>query len=316
MWQSLSGPSGLEIVLDDGDEDASNDGDMLCPKSTEGAADAWCGFLRPPACDNLPIIVEQHFASPGTAIEELESFAMGLLTSRPQGPTIHEILSLVENIPRSLKREGAFLCGSSPRSSTRTLSATTQIPSTCRTLANFVARVCPPSFRFNTLLVREGTRDRPHRDLRNAPFPTLILALTPQVSGEGLWIIDRTGQVRIQHLGVWLRGSVLPIFPEPLIIDTRKVLHAGFTLRPLTRRVILVAFCNAHSSRLTPQVRSSLLELGFLAPSREEVAEALRPSLYEPRTFRQLTLKEALTEAPDQDVIVVRDDENRETEMR
>ena len=46
MWQSLSGPSGLEIVLDDGDEDASNDGDMLCPKSTEDAADAWCGFLR------------------------------------------------------------------------------------------------------------------------------------------------------------------------------------------------------------------------------------------------------------------------------
>ena len=40
MWQSLSGPSGLEIVLDDGDEDASNDGDMLCPKSTEDAADA------------------------------------------------------------------------------------------------------------------------------------------------------------------------------------------------------------------------------------------------------------------------------------
>ena len=28
--------------------------------------------------------------------------------SRPQGPTIHEILSLAENIPRNLKREGAF----------------------------------------------------------------------------------------------------------------------------------------------------------------------------------------------------------------
>ena len=152
-----------------------------------------------------------------------------------------------------------------------------------------------PDHKFTTSVLRRGAIEVPHRDTRNAPFPSLVQAFaTPNWDTDGLWVQDPVGTIPKQHLDQTVLGRVLSLM-MPFVFDARRLLHAGHVADPTRRheRFVLVAFCTLHVSTLSEVVRSRLFGLGFNVPSSTECHVALHgfiPGV--PPRLRQLSLPE------------------------
>ena len=69
-----------------------------------------------------------------------------------------------------------------------------------------------PAHRFTTFVLRRGAVETPHRDTRNAPFPSLVQAFsTPDWEKDGLWVQDPVGTVPKRHLNQTAMGRVQPL---------------------------------------------------------------------------------------------------------
>ena len=169
-----------------------------------------------------------------------------------------------------------------------------------------------PNHKYTTFVLRKGAIEVPHRDTRNAPFPSLVQAFTtPNWDTDGLWVQDPAGTIPKQHLDQTIMGRVQSL-RMPFVFDARRLLHAGHVGDPTRckERLVLVAFCTLHVSTLSDATRSRLFGLGFNVPSLAECHVALHGCI--PGTvprLRQLTLSEffalSVAESEQHDVIEV-----------
>ena len=286
-----------------------------------GSSDAWekepattCPApLSPPRC---PAPLWPHFGmTEDIRLEPVETEAIRVLQlDRP--PCQLDIQRMLDLMPRSLFKRGYngsryVVGGSSPRCRESLLTLSIDLP-----YFNFAVNkyICwaAPSHKYTTFVLRTGTVEEPHRDTRNAPFPSLVQAFkTPNWHKDGLWVQDPAGTVPKTHQEQPIMGRIQPL-RMPYIFDARRLLHAGHVEDPSKRheRLVLVAFCTIHVSTLSVATRSRLFGLGFNVPSAEECHLALHGSISGtfPR-LRQLTLAEffalSATEQDKHDVIEV-----------
>ena len=149
--------------------------------------------------------------------------------------------------------------GADPRGG-KLAAATLKYPSVAQVFTSFLRKACPQH-----LFTTRGCFGKPHRDRRNNEDHTLIVLLSEQVSGSGLWIESFGGTVPLDNNGELAFGKVVDI-SKPFRFDAKNILHAGFVEPGVgsSKRVILVAFCtNLLSKDLNPQ----LLNLGFDLPN-------------------------------------------------
>ena len=231
-----------------------------------------------------------------TRLQPVETLARRLLTLNI-APTKESILKCLELIPRSHLKQGPegsqyVVGGSNPRSRYEVVTHSKNMPCFNMLVCRFVRHLAP-QHKFTTYVVRIGAIDKPHRDVRNAPLPTLLIALkTPQPEKDGLWVQDVHGPVTKHHQGLELKGTVLSL-AEPLLFQPRSFLHAGHVhdMRQKHERVILVAFCTLHASVLHWETREQLQALGFPLPTQAELYRALHGSIPgDPPRLKQLTL--------------------------
>ena len=130
----------------------------------------------------------------------VESRAVAIL-ARTEAPTKEDILGLVDLLPRNAflrSSSGPYLVmGASPRSRDSLLNFSLDFPDVTRVFNRFM-RAVSPSSRFSTLSLRLGCASSPHRDSRNGPCQAVVIAVSPQALGDGLWVQDPIGLV-VKH---------------------------------------------------------------------------------------------------------------------
>ena len=251
----------------------------------------------------------------------VESRALAIL-ARTGAPTKVDILGLVDLLPRNVflrSSSGPYLVmGASPRSRDSLLNFSLDFPSATRVFNRFM-RAVSPSSRFCTLTLRLGCVSAPLRDSRNGPCKAVVIAVSPQTHGDGLWVQDPIGLVPKSYQGKEVWGTVHPI-SEAFQFDSRKLLHAGHCAPapPSSKgpRTILVGFCTLHVSSMPWLTKHRLLEMGFPLPNNREIQEAtFGGSPLAPPRLRQLCIRDFMTLPPEvsvsQDVIEVIDSPNR-----
>ena len=188
------------------------------------------------------------------------------------------------------------VAGANPRCRMNILTLSRNLPYFTQCVNRFLNRVAA-SHPYTNFVIRQGCVGTPHRDTRNAPFPTAILSLTKPSPGEGLWFQDILGRVYKTHNGVELAGTVVDL-KTVFYLNARKILHCGHVpnLQGASSRVILVAFTSIHVSTLHEWCLHELKTLNFPVPDDLTVHQALRGSVSgELGRLRQLTLKEAFS---------------------
>ena len=289
----------------------------VCQCSSSSRAlgrEASCPGPSPPPQHPAPLW--PHFGmTEDIRLEPVESEAIRVLKlDRP--PCQMDIERMLDLMPRALFKRGSngssyLVGGASPRCRESLLTLSIHLP-----YFNFAVNkyLCwaAPNHKYTTFVLRKGALEMPHRDTRNAPFPSLVQAFTtPNWETDGLWVQDPAGTIPKQHLDQTLMGRVQSL-RMPFTFDARRLLHAGHVGDPTRsqERLVLVAFCTLHVSTFSDALRSRLFGLGFNVPSITECHVALHGSI--PGTvprLRQLTLSEffALSEVESEqhDVIEV-----------
>ena len=146
-------------------------------------------------------------------------------------------------------------------------------------------------------VIRRGCFSKVHRDIQNGPTGAAVVALSEIMPNEGLWVQDRAGDVFKEHNGEQIAGTVRSLC-EPVIFDSRKLLHAGhMTQGSPASRVIVVAFSTLRASAMPWWVREQLLDLGFRLPSNFQIRSATHgcSTCGAPPRLKQLSLKEDLS---------------------
>ena len=235
-------------------------------------------------------------------------------------PTKQSLLNCLELIPRSHIKTGPegsqyVVGGCNPRSRYEKVTHSRTLPFFNMLVCRYLRHLAP-QHRFTTYVVRFGAIERPHRDVRNAPLPTLLVALkTPEPNKDGLWVQDVLhGCVIKDHHGSALKGTVLSI-EDPLLFQPRSFLHAGHVhdLTKKNERVVLVAFSTLHASVLHWEAQEKLQALGFPLPTQAELFRAVHGSIPgDPPRLKQLSMHDFLQskgpDMDDHDVVEVWDD--------
>ena len=248
-------------------------------------------------------------------LQPIEQEAMRVMKlDRP--PCQLDIEHMFDMIPRSMLKRGDrgstyVVGGASPRCRESLLTCSIDLPYFNFIVNKYIHWVAPAHL-FTTFVLRRGAVDKPHRDTRNAPFPSLVQAFrTPCWDNDGLWVQDFMGTVMKTHLNEPVLGRVQPL-RMPYIFDARRLLHAGHVHdeQRMLERFTLVAFCTLHTSTLSVAMQSRLYGLGFNVPTARECYLALHGCIPgSPPRLRQLSLHEFFqledSEAAPHDVIEV-----------
>ena len=115
---------------------------------------------------------------------------------REEPPKAHELLDLFLTMPLSYLRRRTdpetghsvkyLLAGASPRSTGDILSHCSECPY-FTLLVNKYLQTIAPYHRFSTYVIRSGCISRVHRDIRNGPYPSLVISLSQAGQGDGIW---------------------------------------------------------------------------------------------------------------------------------
>ena len=150
-----------------------------------------CLGLSPPPQHTAPLW--PHFGmTEDIRLEPVETEAIRVLQlDRP--PCQMDIERMLELMPRSMFKRGSngsryIVGGSSPRCRESLLTLSIDLP-----YFNFAVNkyLCwaAPNHKYTTFVLRKGAVEVPHRDTRNAPFPSLVQAFTtPNWDTDGLWV--------------------------------------------------------------------------------------------------------------------------------
>ena len=267
----------------------------LSPRTSENEVSC----LGPDSPPRHPAPLWPHFGmTEDIRLEPVETEAIRVLKlDRP--PCQLDIQRMLDLIPRSMFKRGNngscyVVGGASPRCRDSLLTLSIDLP-----YFNFAVNkyLCwaAPNHKYTTFVLRRGAIEAPHRDTRNAPFPSLVQAFTtPNWNTDGLWVQDPVGTIAKQHLDQTVLGRVQSI-RMPFVFDARRLLHAGYVADPTRcqERLVLVAFCTLHVSTFSDAIRSRLFGLGFNVPSKAACHIALHGCI--PGTvprLRQLSLPE------------------------
>ena len=289
---------------------------QACQSSSSRTSEHVVSCLRPSPPPQHPAPLWPHFEmTEDIRLEPVETEAIRVLQlDRP--PCQMDIERMLDLMPRSIFKRGSngsryVVGGASPRCRESLLTLPIDLP-----YFNFAVNkyLCwaAPNHKYTTFVLRKGAIETPHRDTRNAPFPSLVQAFTtPNWDTDGLWVQDPAGTIPKQHMDQTIMGRVQSL-RMPFVFDARRLLHAGHVDDPTRsqERLVLVAFCTLHVSTLSDATRSRLFRLGFNVPSIAECHVALHGSIpgSVPR-LRQLTLSEffalSVVESEQHDVIEV-----------
>ena len=281
-------PTKKRLVLDDSDNE-----DSLMPTQSEVILVQDTQFPAIPR--GYPVFV---FPS-DPALASIEHHAV-LLLCRPQPPTKAELVHLYDRYPRTLLRRGPegttyLVSGANPRCSEAVLTHSRDSPYMTMLVNRFIHSFSP-KHPYSSWVLRKGSTQKPHRDIRNGPFDSWIISLSPSKPSDGLWVADRVGTTCKRHQGRDLLGTVLSL-DTPKTFNARKLLHAGHVQDPrdVQDRIVLVAFSTLNAASLQLETTTQLKDLGFPLPSRTAVHFAIHGSVFgeEPR-LRQMTLTELL----------------------
>ena len=111
-----------------------------------------------------------------------------------------DIEHMFDMIPRSMLKRGEggstyVVGGASPRCRESLLTLSIDLPYFNFVVNKYIHWVAPVHL-FTTFVLRRGAVDKPHRDTRNAPLPSLVQAFsTPSWDHDGLWVQDVMGTV-------------------------------------------------------------------------------------------------------------------------
>ena len=188
-----------------------------------------------------------------------------------------------------------ILSGASPRSSGDILSHCSECPYFTLVVNKFLQTIAP-YHRFSTYVIRSGCVSRVHGDVRNGPYPSLVISLTQGGRGDGIWLHDPLGKTYKSLRGNRLPGVVIPIH-SPFIFDARKTLHAGHVAHPdrVSSRVVLIAFTTLTLTQLQVVPRAILCGLGFPLPRPSDPhSHGTMNNFGAPLRERQLSIEEAI----------------------
>ena len=123
------------------------------------------------------------------ALANIEHRAV-LLLSQPQPPSKAELLQLYDMYPRALLRRGPegttyLVSGANPRCSEVVLTHSRDSPYMTMLVNRFIHSFSPKHL-YSSWVMRKGSTQKPHRDIRNGPFDSWIISLSPSKPSDGL----------------------------------------------------------------------------------------------------------------------------------
>ena len=120
-----------------------------------------------------------------------------------------------------------------------------------------------PNKPFSSLVVFNNVKSTMHKDVHNAPYPNLLLALTTFQGGQ-VWMESSHGHVVRMVRGIPRKGVLLPVAQAPQELQAHNCFHQ--TEAWTGDRVLLVGFTVTRLHSLSPPMRDNLLSLGFVLP--------------------------------------------------
>ena len=132
-------------------------------------------------------------------------------------------------------------------------------------------RAVHPKQMFTSLVVLDGSQNSVHRDSRNACVQNLVIPLA-RFSGGELFLEKSNGKLHTLS-DCSVRGESISLAQGPVAFDAARLSHGG--LPSPDRRVVLIAYCLKGSSRLKPEARQALEEMGFCVPNQEPAIQEL-----------------------------------------
>ena len=203
---------------------------------------------------------------------DAETLAQSLL-HRVDALAPDDLQPLAELLPREAthkaaghQREGAFFAGAYARGGFVGLrSSCHSFPCSIKVLTAALRGAFPGQC-FSTLVVFTNTLTAPHKDVRNAPFPNLLMPLSKFTAGQ-VWREDSEGDVYRTVAGQARPGRLLDVAAGPCLLDAHKYLHATEPWRGC--RIVLVGFTVRHLHLLSPEQVALLAALGFVLPDAD-----------------------------------------------
>ena len=140
------------------------------------------------------------------SIAPIETLAYSLMCKHRRGDELSKLdaLDVWDALPKKYKlRDGdspgavVTVFGANPRNTKKFTKATSSMPHAFEFFCSFVKSLVP-GFKFSCLAVRENCQRGPHRDVRNID-QSLVIRLTTNLQGGGLWVADSQGEVLMSH---------------------------------------------------------------------------------------------------------------------
>lgn len=140
---------------------------------------------------------------------------------------------------------------------------TTGHPATCRLLNTAIIAI-NRSHTWTSIAVNWDNCTEPHVDRHNDCCPSLLLGLSHHNAGE-LWLADQNGSSYKEISDSLMAGNKLCTSASGILFDGHQVYHATCPWSE-GHRVILVAYSIQSATKLLPDTKEFLAEIGFVLP--------------------------------------------------
>ena len=174
-------------------------------------------------------------------------------------------------------------------------------PQAAQLVNRFIAHVFP-NHKFTSHMFFCNAQTDMHIDSHNYHSPNAVIAIS-SFSGGHVWVGDDKGSVYRKVKDHWLKGTLHDVAKTPLLFDAWRLPHC--TENWTGRRLVLVAFSVADTSRMPADALKTLLALGFKLPdplrfglpSKRTTQPPLQASSPQPWVFELFSGRASLSRA-------------------
>ncbi|CAE7805440.1 unnamed protein product [Symbiodinium sp. CCMP2592] len=138
-----------------------------------------------------------------------------------------------------------------------------------RLLNTAVMELMGPDFTCTSFSINLDDEVEPHRDMCNAPAPSVLLGLTCHAGG-GFWYESEHGHHFLETPAGFLSGLEVGTACRAWTFSSRLMTHAALPAS-FGRRMVLLAYTTANHHRATPEHRELLQRAGFVMPSPDNL---------------------------------------------
>jgi hypothetical protein len=176
-----------------------------------------------------------------------------------------DLLHVFDILPKESFREAgaSFATGAFCRVTVGLRANARAFPWCTRLFAAYLRQVAPDHF-FSSLVVLDSVKTDPHRDSRNAPGATCLVALCPFEGGQ-VWVEDPDGTLEQTTPDGLKLGLSLDVAHQPVYFMAKTKLHC--TLPFTGRRVVISAYLLQAWQQVVASDLECLRELRFHLPS-------------------------------------------------